>query len=96
MTDSGMQAPVPRLDGHRRFRFPGLRILDWYIIKKFLGTYVFAIALIIVIVVIFDAVEKIDDFIELKAPCRRSSPNTISTSSPSSSINSAACSPSSR
>ena len=68
MTDSGMQAPVPRLDGHRRFRFPGLRILDWYIIKKFLGTYVFAIALIIVIVVIFDAVEKIDDFIELKAP----------------------------
>jgi lipopolysaccharide export system permease protein len=36
--------------------------------RKFLGTYLFAIMLIIVIVVIFDAVEKIDDFIEMKAP----------------------------
>ncbi len=46
----------------------GIKILDRYIIRKFLGTYLFAIALIIVIVVIFDAAEKIDDFIELKAP----------------------------
>lgn len=51
-----------------KFRIPGLKILDRYIIGKFLGTYIFAIALIIVIVVIFDAAEKIDDFIELKAP----------------------------
>ena len=51
-----------------KFRFPGIRILDRYIIRKFLGTYVFAIALIIVVVVTFDCVEKIDDFIELKAP----------------------------
>lgn len=49
---------------------PGLKILDRYIIRKFLGTYVFAIALIIVVVVVFDAVEKIDDFIEMKAPLR--------------------------
>ncbi len=49
-------------------RNPGLKILDRYIIRKFLGTYFFAIALIIVVVVIFDAAEKIDDFIELKAP----------------------------
>lgn len=51
-----------------KLRNPGIKILDRYIIGKFLGTYVFAIALIIVIVVIFDAAEKIDDFIELKAP----------------------------
>ena len=49
-------------------KFPGVKIIDRYIIRKFLGTYVFAIALIIVVVVIFDAAEKIDDFIELKAP----------------------------
>ncbi|MCD8101720.1 MAG: LptF/LptG family permease [Alistipes sp.] len=51
-----------------KFRFPGIKILDRYIMGKFLGTYIYAIALIIVIVVVFDAVEKIDDFIELKAP----------------------------
>ena len=49
-------------------KFPGVKIIDRYIIRKFLGTYVFAIALIIVVVVIFDASEKIFDFIELKAP----------------------------
>ena len=49
-------------------KFPGIKIIDRYIIRKFLGTYFFAIALIIVVVVIFDAAEKIDDFIELKAP----------------------------
>lgn len=51
-----------------KVRFPGIRILDRYIMRKFLGTYVFAIALIIVVVVIFDAAEKVDDFIEMKAP----------------------------
>ena len=51
-----------------KIKFPGVKILDRYIMRKFLGTYIFAIALIIVIVVIFDAAEKIDDFIELKAP----------------------------
>ena len=51
-----------------KIKNPGFKILDRYIMRKFLGTYVFAIGLIIVIVVIFDAVEKIDDFVELKAP----------------------------
>ena len=51
-----------------KIKFPGVKILDRYIMRKFLGTYIFAIALISVIVVIFDAAEKIDDFIELKAP----------------------------
>ena len=42
--------------------------LDWYIIKKFLGTYFFAIALIISIAVVFDVNENIDKFISNKAP----------------------------
>lgn len=42
--------------------------LDWYIIKKFLGTFFFAMLAIIVITVVFDISEKIDDFIEKKAP----------------------------
>ena len=42
-----------------KIKFPGVKILDRYIMRKFLGTYIFAIALIIVIVVIFDAAEKI-------------------------------------
>jgi lipopolysaccharide export system permease protein len=51
-------------------KFPGFKILDRYILGKFLSTYFFAIAMIIVIVVIFDYVEKIDDFTELKAPMK--------------------------
>lgn len=50
--------------------FPGFKILDRYILQKFLSTYFFAIAMIIVIVVIFDYVEKIDDFTELRAPLK--------------------------
>ena len=45
-----------------------LRILDKYIMKKFLSTYFFAIAMIIVIIIIFDAAEKMDDFLEAHAP----------------------------
>jgi lipopolysaccharide export system permease protein len=45
-----------------------LKSLDWYIIRKFLGTFFYAISLIILIVVIFDLSEKIDDFIEKRAP----------------------------
>ena len=48
--------------------WPGLKILDRYIIRKFLGTYMFAIAMIIVVVVIFDYVEKIDGFTQTHAP----------------------------
>ena len=45
-----------------------IRRVDWYIIKKFLGTYFFAIALIISIAVVFDINEHIDKFITNKAP----------------------------
>lgn len=46
----------------------GLKILDWYIIRKFLGTYVFAILLLFAIVIVFDTNEKIDSI--LKAPLK--------------------------
>ncbi len=42
----------------------GLKRLDWYIIKQFLGTYIFAIILIISISVVFDINEKIDKFLK--------------------------------
>ena len=47
-----------------------VRRIDWYIIKKFLGTYFFSIALIISIAVVFDVNEWIDNFINNKAPVR--------------------------
>jgi len=43
-----------------------LKKLDWYIIRKFLGTFFYAIALLAVIIIIFDFSEKVDDFIEKK------------------------------
>lgn len=44
------------------------KILDRYIIRKFLGTYIFAIVLILAITVMFDINEKLDAF--LKAPLK--------------------------
>ena len=45
-----------------------LKKLDIYIIKKFLGTFLFAIFAFIWILIIFDISEKIEDFIEHNAP----------------------------
>ena len=45
-----------------------LKKIDIYIIKKFLGTYFFAIALILAIAVVFDFNEKLDSFIKNEAP----------------------------
>ncbi|MBQ5839901.1 MAG: LptF/LptG family permease [Bacteroidaceae bacterium] len=42
--------------------------LDWYIIKKFLGTYVFSIILIISIAVVFDFNDNVDKFTTNNAP----------------------------
>ncbi len=44
------------------------KILDLYIIRKFLGTFFYAIGLLVVIVVVFDVSENIQDFIDKKAP----------------------------
>jgi len=40
-----------------------MKKLDWYIVKKFLGTFFFSISLILIIVIVFDISEKIDDFL---------------------------------
>jgi len=45
-----------------------MKKLDWYLIRKFLGTFVYSMILIILIVIVFDVSEKISDFIEKKAP----------------------------
>ncbi len=47
-----------------------IKRIDRYIIKKYLGTFFLAIALIISISIIFDVSEKIDDFISKKAPLK--------------------------
>lgn len=44
-----------------------LHKLDRYIIKKFLGTYFFSLALIIIVIVVFDYNEKIDKFVNSNA-----------------------------
>lgn len=49
----------------------GLKIIDAYIIRKFLGTFFTAISLILAIAVVFDISEKIDDFIENGATLKR-------------------------
>ncbi len=47
-----------------------LKIIDVYIIRKFLGSFVLAITLILTIAVVFDISEKIDDFMENGANLR--------------------------
>ncbi len=44
--------------------------MDWYIIKKFLGTFFFSIVLILSIAIVFDMTEKMDDFFEGQVPFR--------------------------
>ena len=44
--------------------------LDLYIIRKFLGTFFFSLALILCIVVVFDVSERLEKFIEYEAPLR--------------------------
>lgn len=45
-----------------------IKIIDWYIIKKYLGTFSFTLAIFTVIIVIFDVSEKLDDFLRHQAP----------------------------
>lgn len=49
---------------YKIIKFLGLKILDIYVIRKFLSSFFLAIGLILCIVVIFDLSEKIDDFLE--------------------------------
>lgn len=45
-----------------------MKKLDLYIIRKFLGTFFFSLALILCIVVVFDVAEKLEKFIGNQAP----------------------------
>ncbi|NTV82821.1 MAG: YjgP/YjgQ family permease [Bacteroidales bacterium] len=47
-----------------------MKTIDYYIIKKFLGTFFYAISLLIMIVIIFDLSENIDEFISKQAPLK--------------------------
>ena len=49
-------------------RKPLVKMFDRYIIRKFLGTYIFSILLLLAIVIMFDINEKLDAF--LKAPLK--------------------------
>jgi len=50
------------------FRY--IKRLDWYIIKKFIGTYFFAIILIISISIVFDVNENLAKFTQYHAPLK--------------------------
>lgn len=45
-----------------------MKIIDKYLIKQFIGTFVFMVLVLILITVVIDFAEKVDDFIEKKAP----------------------------
>ena len=47
-----------------------IKRLDWYIIKKFIGTYFYAIALIISISIVFDINENLAKFAQYHAPLK--------------------------
>lgn len=66
-------APVLAWIGHKlRWLNPRryIKTIDWYIIKKFLTTYFFAIALIISISIVFDVNENLSKFTEYHAPLK--------------------------
>jgi len=50
--------------------FLRLKIIDYYIIRKFLGTFFFSLVLILTIAIVFDFAEKIDNFMEKSAPIK--------------------------
>lgn len=50
--------------------FKPISIIDGYIIKKFLGTFIFSILLIISIAVVFDINERLDKFLSNDAPLK--------------------------
>ena len=47
-----------------------IKILDWYIIKKFIGTYFFSILLIISIAIVFDINENLEKFAQYHPPLK--------------------------
>jgi lipopolysaccharide export system permease protein len=65
---------MEKLNDKKTFRtalsFLKLKLIDKYIIRKFLGTFFFCLLLILTIAVVFDFAEKIDNFMERHAPLK--------------------------
>ena len=65
---------MEKIDGKKTFRETlkslNIRLIDKYIIRKFLGTFFFCLLLILTIAVVFDFAEKIDNFMEKQAPLK--------------------------
>lgn len=45
-----------------------MKLLDWYILKRFLQTYIFVVLVIVLVVVMIDYTEKVDNFHKTNAP----------------------------
>lgn len=74
MKDTGKKTNIgKRLATWMKQAMGSVRIgrIDWYIMKKFLSTYVFLIAIVILIAIIFDYNEKIDKFTQSHVPVRK-------------------------
>ena len=65
------------------FRY--IKRMDWYIIKKFVGTYFFSILLIISVAIVFDVNDNLPKFTENHAPLRAIT-STSCLTSPTSSV----------
>ena len=65
-----MRRKFASFKANHKFSFKGwgLKTIDYFILKKFLGTYFFATLLILAIISMFDITEKLDAF--LTAPLK--------------------------
>lgn len=63
--------PWDRLEPLKKYNpFQYIKRMDWYIIKKFIGTYIYSIILIISISIVFDVNENLAKFTTYHAPLR--------------------------
>lgn len=67
-----LQPKLQRISRHLSWLSPRryISILDWYIIKKFIGTYIYSIILIISISIVFDVNENLAKFTQYHAPLK--------------------------
>lgn len=67
----GLRKTFGRLGGLlKKLKPTFIKRLDWYIIRKFIGTYLFSILLIITIAIVFDINQYLDSFIKYHAPLK--------------------------
>ena len=65
------QLPWEKVAWMKRYNpFRHVKRMDWYIIKKFIGTYVYSIVLIISVSIVFDVNENLAKFTNNNAPLR--------------------------